>query len=176
MKQCQGAGHADAIEISSLQSHMTRGVEEGKQMLGNKKTHGKPCETIDTLIGQETEVNGDVSFSGGLRVDGKVKGNVTAGDQGNGTLVVSELGEIDGSVNVPYLIVNGTVKGKINSHGRVELQSNARVMADIHYQELEMTLGASVNGSMVCESGKPAATLKSVPAGEAAKSAKGGAN
>lgn len=138
-------------------------------MLGGKKSSTeKPCETIDTLVGPKSEVIGDIAFSGGLRIDGKVKGNISAGEPGNSTLVVSELGEVDGSVDVPYLIVNGTIKGTITCSGRVELQPNARITADIHYKALEMSAGASVSGAMVCDTGNSVANLKAVPTGEAA--------
>ena len=94
-------------------------------MLGNKKPTrwsrtqsvpmSKPVDTIDTLIGQKTMVKGDIEFSGGLRVDGQVKGNIIARDESNSTLVLSELSEIEGNISVPHVIVNGTVKGNIMS-------------------------------------------------------------
>jgi len=136
-------------------------------MLLSKKALGRRCETIETLIGQNTEITGDISFTGGLRIDGKVKGNIAAGDQGNCTLVVSELGEVDGSVTVPYLIVSGTVKGDVTCSKKVKLQSSARVLADINYEALEMAAGAKVSGSMMCHADRPVATLKSVPSGDA---------
>lgn len=137
-------------------------------MLGGKKSSSeKPCETIDTLVGPKSEVIGDIAFAGGLRIDGKVKGNISAREPGNSTLVVSELGEVDGSVVVPYLIVNGTIKGTITCSGRVELQPNACITADIHYKALEMSAGATVSGAMVCDADKSVANLKAVPTGEA---------
>jgi cytoskeletal protein CcmA (bactofilin family) len=67
---------------------------------------------------------------------------------------LSELGEIEGNVSVPHVIVNGTVKGNINSSGRVELQAKAQVIGDVHYRAVEMELGASINGNLVCDSGQ----------------------
>lgn len=115
------------------------------------QSNTKPVDTIDTLIGQKTLFKGDLEFTGGLRVDGAVKGNITAREDSNSTLVLSELGEIEGNVTVPHVIVNGTVNGNISSGGRVELQPKARITGDVHYTAVEMQLGAMVNGNLVCE-------------------------
>lgn len=113
--------------------------------------NGKPADTIDTLIGQKAMFKGDLEFTGGLRVDGHIKGNVIARNDSNSTVVVSESGEIEGNITVPHVIINGTVNGNIKSGGRVELQSKAKISGDVHYKAVEMELGASINGSLVCE-------------------------
>ncbi len=125
----------------------------------------KPVDTIDTLVGQKALLKGDLEFSGGLRVDGKVMGSISATEENSSTLVLSELGEIEGNVSVPHVVVNGVIKGNIKSSGRVELQSKAQVTGDVHYKAVEMELGATVNGNLVCDPGTPSGTLKPVPAG-----------
>lgn len=140
-------------------------------MLGNKKAPphlpsgpaAKPVDTIDTLIGQQTLFKGDIEFSGGLRVDGQVKGNIIATDESNSTLVLSELSEVEGNVSVPHVIINGVVKGNIRSSGRIELQSKSRITGDVHYRAVEMELGATINGNLVCDSAEQEPPLKSVP-------------
>jgi cytoskeletal protein CcmA (bactofilin family) len=124
-------------------------------MKRNKERTSKPVETIDTLIGSGSILQGDLEFTGGLRVDGHIKGHVSAQDSNNGTLVLSESGIIEGDVNVPHVVVNGTVKGNIASTGHVELQSNAKITGDIHYKAVEMELGAVLNGSLVSDSSAP---------------------
>lgn len=114
----------------------------------------KPTDSIDTLVGQKTVFKGDLEFAGGLRVDGVVKGNVIATGDGNSTLVLSELGEIEGNVTVPHVIVNGSVRGNITSSGRVELQTKAQIHGDVHYRAVEMELGATINGNLVCDAGQ----------------------
>jgi cytoskeletal protein CcmA (bactofilin family) len=118
-------------------------------MIG-KRTEEKPCGTIDTLIGHNTELKGDLTFNGGLRVDGKIRGNVMAKGDSNSMLVISEEGEVEGSVDVPHVVVNGKINGNLISSGTVELQAKADVSGDIHYQALKMELGASVNGNLIC--------------------------
>lgn len=124
-------------------------------MKRNKEKVGKPVETIDTLIGAGSILQGDLEFTGGLRVDGHIKGHVSAQDSNNGTLVLSESGVIEGDVNVPHVVINGTVKGNIASTGHVELQANANISGDIHYKAVEMELGAVLNGSLVSDASVP---------------------
>lgn len=129
-------------------------------MLGKKPTPTvveKPTDKIDTLIGPNTEVKGDVTFSGGLRVDGKLTGNVSAQDSSNKSLLtVSEQGEVSGNVKVPHVVINGLINGNVTSSGKVLLQSKAKIVGDVYYSSIEMELGATVNGSMVCETAKEA--------------------
>ena len=115
-------------------------------MWGNKKIRSSK---IDTLIGQSIELDGDLNFSGGLHLDGKVNGNVTAEKGSNSVLVVSEQGQISGDVNVPYAVINGTIKGNVYAGEKLELSNKACINGNVHYNVLEMASGASVNGNML---------------------------
>lgn len=110
-----------------------------------KKTSGK----IDTLIGQNTEIRGDVVFTGGLHVDGIIKGNVTAAQDGSSMLSLSERGRIEGEVRVPNLVLNGTVIGDVHSGNHIELATKSRINGNLYYKMLEMAMGAEVNGKLV---------------------------
>lgn len=114
-----------------------------------KKIAEKPCNTIDTLIGVKTELKGDIVFTGGLRIDGKVKGNITAKGDANSMLVLSEHAVVTGNVTVPHLVVNGVIKGHVRSSERVELQAKADITGDLTYKTLEIALGASINGNLI---------------------------
>ena len=119
-------------------------------MNGKSRKSEKPCNTIDTLIGVKTEVNGDITFAGGLRVDGKINGNINA--QGDGsTLVLSEHAEVVGNVDVPHMILNGKITGNVLCSERIELQPEAEIFGDLHYRIIEMALGATINGKLVRE-------------------------
>lgn len=104
---------------------------------------------IDTLIGHSIEINGNVKFSGGLHLDGKIIGNVTAEDSETSVLVLSERGYIEGDVSVSYAVINGKVKGNVFASEKLELSSKARIHGDVHYNLLEMASGAEVNGKML---------------------------
>ena len=91
-------------------------------MWGNKKIRSSK---IDTLIGQSIELDGDLNFSGGLHLDGKINGNVSSERGSNSVLVVSEQGEISGDVSVPYAVINGTIKGNVYASEKLELSHKA---------------------------------------------------
>jgi cytoskeletal protein CcmA (bactofilin family) len=118
-------------------------------MLGRKTRNQAP---ISTLVGVDTRVNGDIDFAGGFHVDGYVKGNVKATTDDTSTLSISERGCIEGSVVVPHLLLNGTVKGDVRATERVELGPKARVIGNVHYKLIEMAIGAEVNGKLLHES------------------------
>jgi cytoskeletal protein CcmA (bactofilin family) len=120
----------------------------------SKSPNEKPCNTIDTLVGARTELKGDLMFSGGLRIDGKLKGNVTARGDGNSTLILSENALIIGNVTVPHIIVNGTIKGTVRASERIELQPKSEVAGDIYYKVMEVALGAVINGNLMRELGE----------------------
>lgn len=114
----------------------------------SSKSH-KPSAKIDTLIGAGTRIAGDVIFSGGLRVDGEIKGNVAADVAKESTLTISEHASIEGNIAVSHLVVNGVVIGPIRVSGFCELQSHARVTGDIEYSSIEIHLGAVVQGRLI---------------------------
>lgn len=116
-------------------------------MFGNKGN--KPQNRIDCLIGAGTMIEGNVTFSGGLRIDGHVRGNVLALEDKPGTLVLSEPACIEGEIRVSHVVINGTVVGPVHAVEYVELQAKANVTGDVYYRTLEMQLGAVVQGRLV---------------------------
>ncbi len=109
----------------------------------------RPQNRIDTLIGADTKVVGDLTFSGGLRVDGQIKGNVAAVGDSPSTLVLSENARIEGKIRVSHVVINGTVVGPVHASEYVELQSKCRVTGDVFYKNVEMHMGAIVEGKLV---------------------------
>lgn len=116
-------------------------------MFGNKSN--KPQNRIDCLIGAGTVIEGDLTFDGGLRVDGRVHGNVNSAEGKPGTLVLSEAARIEGEIRVSHVVINGAVVGPVHAADYVELQSKANVTGDVYYRTLEMHLGAVVQGRLV---------------------------
>lgn len=109
---------------------------------------------IDSLIGAGSRIEGDVNFSGGLRVDGQVRGNIIANGEKPGTLVLSELGKVEGEIDVAHVIINGSVVGPVRAGEFVELLPKARVTGDVFYNTIEMHVGAVVTGRLVHEGPK----------------------
>jgi cytoskeletal protein CcmA (bactofilin family) len=113
------------------------------------KKSNKIDSSIDTLIGAETRIEGDVHFSGGLRVDGAIRGSVLEPAGTPCTLILSEHGRIEGSVSAAKIVINGKVIGPVKSTQFVELQPKARITGDLHYKSLEMHTGAVIEGRLI---------------------------
>ncbi len=115
-------------------------------MFGRKK---RRHTVVDTLVGANTKISGDLMFSGGCHVDGTVNGNVTADPESESALSISEDGNIEGGVTVPYVVLHGIVRGDLFASQRVELGPTARVIGNVYYNLIEMAIGAEINGKLV---------------------------
>ena len=116
----------------------------------NKKS-SKTQLKIESLIGEDTTIEGNILFTGGLRIDGVVKGNVCSTDEKLTTLELSENAKIEGQIRVSHAILNGTVIGPVFGSEFVELLSKSKVTGDVHYNNLEIHLGALIQGNLVHE-------------------------
>ncbi len=109
----------------------------------------KQSAKIDSLIGQNTEIRGDIIFNGGLHVDGLIKGNVISEEGTGSVLTLSERGVVEGEVKVANIVLNGTIIGDVHALEHIELASDARVNGNVYYTLIEMAMGAEVNGNLV---------------------------
>lgn len=103
---------------------------------------------IRSLVGEGMLVQGAMHFADGLRIDGEVRGDVIAQDEGRSILVISENARVHGKVKAAHVIINGEVCGPVHCHELLELQPKARVTGDIRYEVLEMHPGARVEGEL----------------------------
>lgn len=118
-------------------------------MLGQGKREGSEKAAVNTVIGQQSRVEGNIHFTGSLHIDGEIKGNIIAEEGSASVLTVSEHGKIEGDVQVTTVILNGTVNGDMRSDERIELAAKAKVNGDVYYNLIEMAMGAQVNGSLI---------------------------
>ena len=116
-------------------------------MLGSNKK--QKTAKIVSLIGENTEINGDIRFSDGLHIDGAVKGNVISEADNKSVLSLSERGVIEGEIHAPYNIIDGTVNGNVYSSEHIELKPGSRITGDVYYNMLEMSSGAQVSGRLI---------------------------
>jgi len=123
------------------------------------KTAPPSSSAVDTLIGRQTEILGDIRFSGGLHLDGRIKGNVATQGDKSCALWLSETGVIEGDVNVPNIVLNGAVTGDVRATERLTLAVKARITGNVHYKVLQMEPGAMVNGQLLYEGGDTVAAL-----------------
>ena len=105
--------------------------------------------SIDTLIGADTRIEGDIHFSGGLRVDGMIRGKVSEPIASPSTLILSEHGSIEGAVSASKIVINGKVTGPVRAGQFIELQPKAHITGDVYYKSLEMHTGAVIEGRLV---------------------------
>lgn len=112
---------------------------------------GKSNKTapIDSLIGSGTTIEGDVHFRGGLRIDGNVNGKVIGQHDQSTMLVLSEQGRVEGEIRARRILINGEVVGPVYASESAELMPKARVIGDLHYQRIEVHLGAQVTGRLI---------------------------
>ena len=125
--------------------------------------NSKKQPPIKSLIAQGTDIEGHIKFSEGLRVDGKVKGNLVAAEGTRSILVISETASIEGEIRADHVIINGKVIGPITASELLELQPKAQIEGDAHYKALEMHQGATIAGQLrpmiISEDEKPTLTL-----------------
>ena len=115
-------------------------------MFGKKnRTH----TVVETLVGSNSKISGDLHFQGGCHIDGTVNGSVSADPDTESALSISDIGHVDGGVTVPYVVLNGIVKGDVFANKRVELGATARVIGNVYYNLIQMAEGAEINGKLV---------------------------
>lgn len=119
-------------------------------MLGmDKKSARNGTNTVETLIGPRVVIRGDVQFSGGLYVEGKIFGKITAEEGSAAVLTISEQGLIDGEVHAPVVVIAGSLHGDIHASERVELSPTAKVQGNVFYKVVEMAGGATLTGRLI---------------------------
>ncbi|MGZ8260821.1 MAG: bactofilin family protein [Caldimonas sp.] len=130
---------------------------------------------LSTLVADGVEIDGDVLFTGGMRIDGRVKGDLTGRKADAGIpslLVLSANGRIEGSIRCGDAVINGTVVGDLDVEHRLELQSDAKVTGTIRYRQLQMDVGATVQGHLQrVEAAPPAGNVVELGADKAAAAA-----
>ena len=129
-------------------------MEERKRHRGNVSNmfKNKPAQNagqIDTLIGSQVVIRGDLHFSGGLYIEGRIIGKVVAEEGQHAIVTLAEQGSIEGEVRAPVVVINGQLHGDVHAGDRVELAAKARVRGNVHYQVVEMTAGAQLTGRLI---------------------------
>jgi cytoskeletal protein CcmA (bactofilin family) len=118
-------------------------------MFGSSDKNHLASGSAHTLISRQTEIAGDMRFSGELIVEGKITGNIYADDQSDAVIRIAETGIVEGEIWVPSAVVNGLVKGDIHSAKHLELAAKAVVTGSVYYCLIEMVMGSEVNGSLM---------------------------
>jgi cytoskeletal protein CcmA (bactofilin family) len=102
----------------------------------------KKADKIEAFIGQETEIEGTVKTTETIRIDGKIRGGLTAE-----SVIVGENGHILGDVTANKVVVSGKIKGNISAATMLEMAPKSVVMGDIRTSKLVIADGASFEGN-----------------------------
>ena len=113
------------------------------------KPSSRDGQAVDTLIGPQVTIRGDIAFSGGLYVEGRIVGSVTAVEGERAVLMLAEQCSIEGEVHAPIVMIDGRLEGDVHATERVELAAKARVTGNVHYRVVEMHAGAQLTGRLV---------------------------
>lgn len=104
---------------------------------------------IDTLIGPQVTIHGDLIFSGGLYVEGRIHGKVVAEDGERAVVTLAEQGSVEGEIRAPVVVINGRMTGDVYADERIELANKARVQGNLYYKVVEMSAGAQLTGRLI---------------------------
>ena len=135
-------------------------------MLGRKNNRDSHM-VVDALIGPQVVIRGDVVFSGGLYVEGRIEGKVLAEEGAKAMLTLAEQGHIEGEVRAAVVVLSGRLDGDVHAGERVELTPTARVNGNVHYQVVEMSAGAQLNGRLLHSAAMAALPAPQGEAGQA---------
>ncbi|MCB1604903.1 MAG: polymer-forming cytoskeletal protein [Gammaproteobacteria bacterium] len=119
-----------------------------KEAVSSSNASSKSSSKLDTLLGKNTQINGDINFNGILHLDGFITGSVK-GSQTDDLLTISESGTIEGKIEVANVVVNGKIKGDIIATGKIEIAAKADIQGNIYYQNIEMEAGSKINGQLI---------------------------
>lgn len=102
---------------------------------------------LNTIIGKGTSIEGKIKVKNSIRIDGKIKGEVSS----TGTVTVGSDGEVEGSINAANAIIGGRVRGKMNVQQKIILEKNSVLIGDLKTQKLNIAEGAVFDGNCVME-------------------------
>ena len=108
----------------------------------------KKKPNIKSLIAKGSKIEGNLTFTDGLRVDGDVVGDIRSNREQPSILVISETATVTGQIHADHVIINGTVHGPVYASELLELQPKANISGDVHYKALEMHQGAVIAGQL----------------------------
>jgi cytoskeletal protein CcmA (bactofilin family) len=94
-------------------------------------------------------VNGNIAFSGFLRIHGDVVGDILCDSDSNGTTVVHGSGTVTGTIRSPNIVVGGRVEGPLHASESVEVHPDASVVGDISYKKIAIHAGGVINGTLM---------------------------
>lgn len=115
-------------------------------LLGQKKK-AEDYVGINSIIGEDTHVKGEITSKGSVRIAGHFEGTITA----HGDVVVSEGSKIQGNISAARILVSGDVNGNIIANGGLEVTKTGKVFGDITCDKIIVDEGAVYKGKVNLE-------------------------
>lgn len=109
---------------------------------------GRSIEKFESIVGASLRINGDLTITQSLRIDGTLNGNIYQAEDSLATVAIGPGASVLGNVSVQDVIISGYVKGNIVCPGRVELVHTAKVDGDLTYGSLGVAVGARIMGQL----------------------------
>jgi len=111
----------------------------------------KTKDEINAFLGKDTEFEGKFSFTGAVRVDGKISGEIFS----NGTLIVGESAAIKAQIHVTDIIISGEVHGDILAEKKIEITVPGKLFGNIKTPKLVLEEGVIFEGNCKMKNLKP---------------------
>lgn len=102
-----------------------------------------------TVIGSGARLEGNLISAASLRIEGLVKGQITA----EGDVIVAPEAEVDSDIWATNVTISGKYAGNVTANGTIELTSTARVEGNISCRSLIVTQGAVFSGQSIMDGG-----------------------
>lgn len=130
-------------------------------MLDSRKTKVYNENKVVTILGPGTQVKGELSCKGTIRIEGKVEGTVYSDD----SVVLLDSGAIKGDIHAGQVIISGEVRGNVKAVDRLEISSQGKVIGDISAPRICIHEGVVFEGlcTMKATGGEPASRSGSEP-------------
>lgn len=96
-----------------------------------------------TVISRGVKIEGKLSCSGNIRLDGEVQGDISS----QGVVIIGENGGVNGQINADSVTIGGKVTGTIRAKDKVVLEAKANLKGDIITKTLLVEAGAIFNGN-----------------------------
>jgi cytoskeletal protein CcmA (bactofilin family) len=119
-----------------------------------KKSSNQKSQKIETILGENSEFKGCLSFEGGVRIEGKFEGEIRA----DGDLIIGEDAVVKANISAGTVIIGGKVHGNVSSSERLELQPQGELIGDITAPMVSIAEGSVFQGKCIIEQ-KPTLSL-----------------
>ncbi|GAB4298682.1 MAG: hypothetical protein Kow0068_22500 [Marinilabiliales bacterium] len=107
------------------------------------KSNNTPETNVINIIGNGTNITGDINSNGDIRIDGILNGNLVL----SGKLVIGQTGQVNGEIQCKNSDISGVINGKIKVAELLSLKSTAKVYGDIVTNKLSIEPNAIFTGT-----------------------------